>query len=131
MKHSIMITSLFGGIASKEIEYYFTEDSEKTQYCDAVLAAEASSKYILAKHHIDEIITLGSKSTFDPGDEMKQTVLREGSSFYSSDINSLSTYSLLRYRLAQYIDEIRIEDQNTRGIGCSCEIQSLDTQLSL
>ena len=116
MKHSIMITSLFGGIASKEIEYYFTEDSEKTQYCDAVLAAEASSKYILAKHHIDEIITLGSKSTFDPGDEMKQTVLREGSSFYSSDINSLSTYSLLRYRLAQYIDEIRIEDQDTREL---------------
>ena len=116
MKYSIMITSLFGGKARPELDYYYTEDSERTQYCNALLAAEASSKYILAKHHIDEIITLGSKSTYDPGDEMKQMVLRERSSFYSSDVNSLSTYSLLRYRLAQYIDEIRIEEQDTREL---------------
>ena len=116
MKYSIMITSLFGGKVRPEIDYYFTDDSERTQYCDALLAAEASSKYILANHHIDEIITLGSNTTYDPGDEMKQMVLREGSSFYSSDINSLPAYSLLRYRLAQYIDEIRIEDQDTREL---------------
>ncbi len=116
MKYNIMITSLFGGKAKPAINYYFTADSERTQYCDAVLAAEASSKYILSRYHIDEIITLGRMTTYDPGDEVKQMVLREGSSFYSSDINSLSTYSLLRYRLAQYIDEIRIEDQDIRDL---------------
>lgn len=116
MKYSIMITSLFGGKANPDVDYYYTSDSERTLYCDAILAAEASSKYMLANHHIDEIITLGSKTTYDPGDEMKQIVLREGSSFYSSDIRNLSTYSLLRYRLAQYIDEIRIEDQDIRDL---------------
>ena len=116
MKYSLMITSLFGGRRPTDIEYYYTNDHARTMYCDAMLAAEASSKYMLANHHIDEIITLGSKSTYDPGDEVKQIVLREGSSFYSSDIESLSTYSLLRYRLAQYIDEIRIEDQDIKGL---------------
>ncbi len=116
MKYSIMITSLYEGAASRNVEYYTVSGENRNMYCDAILSAEASSKYILANHRIDEIITLGSKLTYDPEDEQIGMVLREGSSFYASDINELSTYSLLRYRLAQYIDEIKIEEQDIRGL---------------
>lgn len=114
MKYNVMVTSLYGGANRKHIEYYYASDGSRRLYCGAMLSAEASSKYILANHHIDEIITLGSNTTFDPGDDMVQIVLREGSSFYDSDPDNLSTYSLLRYRLAQYIDEISIERQGSQ-----------------
>jgi len=114
--YRIMITSLYEVDSRDSVEYYYAREGEKNIYCDAMLSAEASSKYILANYTIDEIITLGSKTTYDPGDELVEMVLREGSSFYSSDTSSMSTYSLLRYRLAQYIDELRIEEQDLRDL---------------
>ena len=114
--YRIMITSLYEGDSRDSVEYYYAREGEKNIYCDAMLSAEASSKYILANYKIDEIITLGSKTTYDPGDELVEMVLREGSSFYSSDTRSMSTYSLLRYRLAQYLDELRIEEQDLRDL---------------
>ena len=111
-----MLTSLYGGGSRKFVDYYMAADDKRVMYCDAMTSAEASSKYILANHHIDEIITLGSTATYDPGDEIVQMVLREGSTFYASDTADLSAYSLLRYRLAQYIDEIRIEEQDLREL---------------
>ena len=91
--YRIMITSLYEGDSRDSVEYYYAREGEKNIYCDAMLSAEASSKYILANYKIDEIITLGSKTTYDPGDELVEMVLREGSSFYSSDTRSMSTYS--------------------------------------
>ena len=114
--YRLMITSLYEGDSRDSVEYYYAREGEKNIYCDALLSAEASSKYILANYTIDEIVTLGSKTTYDPGDELVQMVLREGSSFYSSDIRSMSTYSLLRYRLAQYLDDLRIEEQDLRDL---------------
>ena len=116
MKYNIMLTSLYGGNTAKGVEYYTVKEENRNIYCDAMLSAEASSKYVLSNHRIDEIITLGSNLTYDPGDELVKIVLREGSTFYTSDISELSTYSLLRYRLAQYIDEIRIEEQDLREL---------------
>ena len=111
-----MVTSLYGGSSRKDVRYYFAREGERRMYCSAMLSAEASSKYILANHHIDEIVTLGSNTTYDPGDELVPIVLREGASFYDSDPDNLSNYSLLRYRLAQYIDEISIEKQDLREL---------------
>ena len=87
--YRLMITSLYEGDSRDSVEYYYAKEGEKNMYCDALLSAEASSKYILANYRIDEIVTLGSKTTFDPGDEIVQMVLREGSTFYSSDIKSI------------------------------------------
>lgn len=114
--YRIMITSLYGGGPKDTIDYYNVLQGERYMYCDAILSAEASCKYILANYDIDTIVTLGSKSTYDPGDELVEMVIREGSSFYASDINKLSAYSLLRYRLAQFLDEIRIEEQDIRDL---------------
>jgi len=110
----ILITPLYG--AGVKLHYYFNSNEDKAVYCDALLSAEASCKYVLANYKIDEIITFGSKSTYDPGDDLKSCVLKEGSSFYASDINSMSTYSIFRYRLAQYLDEINVEEQDVREL---------------
>lgn len=116
MKYRIMLTSLYGGNSAPNVEYYIVRGEKKKIYCDAILSAEAGSKYVLANYRIDEIITLGSHLTYDEGDEQVRMILRDGSSFYASDINELSTYSLFRYRLAQYIDELRIEEQDLRDL---------------
>lgn len=116
MKYGIMLTSLYGGDGGNRITYYVTGDGSRRLYCDAMLSAEASSKYILANHHIDEIIVLGSAATYDAGDELVPMALTQGESFYASDIRTLSNYSLLRYRLAQFADKIRIEDQDLNDL---------------
>ncbi len=114
IKKRILITPLYG--AGVKLHYYFNSNEDRAIYCDALLSAEASCKYVLANYKIDEIITFGSKSTYDPGDDLKSCVLKEGSSFYASDIYSMSTYSLFRYRLAQYLDEINVEAQDIREL---------------
>ena len=58
--YRLMITSLYEGDSRDSVEYYYAKEGEKNMYCDALLSAEASSKYILANYRIDEIVTLGS-----------------------------------------------------------------------
>lgn len=116
MKHSIMITSLYSGNHREDLAYYVSGDSIRPLYCDALLPAEAVSKCILANHPIEEMIVLGNKRTYGPGDELETMVLKDGRSFYESDINSLSDYNLLRYRLAQFVDEMHIEDQDVNEL---------------
>ena len=116
MTRRIILTSLYGGKSGGKLHYYFSKDEDKIAYCDALLSAEASCKYVLANHKIDEIVTFGSKSTYDHDDGLKSIPLKEGSSFYASDIRDMSTYSLFRYRLAEYLDEINIEEQDIREL---------------
>ena len=114
--HRILLTSLYGGKSGGKLHYYFSKEDDRVAYCDALLSAEASCKYVLANHKIDEIVTFGSKSTYDHDDGLKSIPLKEGSSFYASDIRDMSTYSLFRYRLAEYLDEINIEEQDIREL---------------
>ena len=110
--YKILIAPLYGGSHGGKICYYFNEENDRITCCDALLSAEASCKYVLANYKIDEIITFGSQSTYDPDDETKSVMLKDGASFYSSDIESMSTYSLFRYRMAEYMDEINAELQD-------------------
>ena len=112
MVHNILLTSLCTPGEDEQIRYYYGRDGYKNRYCDAMLTVEASCKFVLAKYPVDEIITLGRKLTFDEGDDGRLIELREGKNFYTADIKDLSTYSLFRYRIAQYIDELRIEQQD-------------------
>lgn len=77
-----------------------------------MLTVEATTEYILSRKHIDEILILGRQMTFDIGDEKRVLGVDDGKSFYVSDTNDLSTYSLFRYRLAQFIDDLNIEQQD-------------------
>ena len=114
--HRVLITSLYGGVSGGKLRYYYSVKDDRASYCDALLSAEASCKYVLAHHIIDEIVTFGSKSTFDEGDGLKSLLLKEGSAFYASGVKDMSTYSLFRYRLAEYLDEVNIEEQDIREL---------------
>lgn len=111
MAYNILLTSLHSTGKDERIRYFRSVSEQRTSYCDAILTVEASTKYALAHFPIDEIITLGQKLTYDEGDDGRLIRLTEGKTFYTADIGSLSTYSLYRYRIAQYIDELKIEQQ--------------------
>ena len=115
--YRVLVTPLYRSSSFAKTKYYYVEDDDnKVYYCEALLSAEASVKYALANLQIDEIVTFGTKSTYDSGDEIKTIVLNEGRNFYASDIGSLSTYSLFRYRLAEYLDELNAELQDLRSL---------------
>ena len=109
MKKRIMITSLKDRKDRGEINYYYFNDGTKSMYIDALTSTEAGCKYILSNYNIDMIITFGSESTYDVGDDVKSMPLDEGKLFYAVDNNKMSSYSLLRYRLAEYLDDINAE----------------------
>lgn len=112
MAYKILLTSLYEAEKDCPVRYYYAKEGSRYYFCDAFLTVEASTKYVLAQHEIDEIVAIGRKMTFDEGDDGRLIELRKGKSFYTSDIRDLSTYSLFRYRIAQYIDELRIEQRD-------------------
>lgn len=115
--YRILVTPLYRSSSFTKTKYYYAQDGDgRVHYCEALLSAEASAKLVLANRQIDEIVTFGTKSTYDPGDEIKTIVLNEGRNFYASDIRNLSTYSLFRYRLSEYLDELNAELQDLRTL---------------
>ena len=111
MARNILLTSLSSSENEYPVRYFSAKKEFGYEYCDAILSVEASTKYVLAHFDINEIIVIGRNSTFDENDDGRLIALQEGSSFYSADIHNLSAYSLYRYRIAQYIDELTIEQQ--------------------
>ena len=111
MARTILLTSLSAAEYEQPVRYFSVSNQYGYSYCDAIMSVEASTKYVLSRYDIDEIFVIGRNSTFDEGDDGRPIVLKEGSSFYSSDIRTLSAYSLYRYRIAQFIDELTIEQQ--------------------
>ena len=109
MKKRIMITSLKNRKDIGEINYYYFNDGAKNMYIDALTSTEASCKYILSNYDIDLILTFGSESTYDPGDDEKLMPLEEGKLFFAEENSKMSNYSLLRYRLAEFLDDINAE----------------------
>lgn len=112
MAYRILLTSLYEADKNGNVHYFCAKDGGRNYYCDALTTVEASTKYVLSKHEIDEIVTTGRMTTFDDGDDGRLIELKSGKDFYTSDIKDLSTYSLYRYRIAQYIDELRFEQQD-------------------
>ena len=112
MSYKILLTSLYESDKNSPVRYYYVREGSRNFFRDAFLTVEASTKFVLSRYDIDEIVTIGRKLTFDEGDDGRLIELREGKSFYTSNIRDLSTYSLYRYRIAQYIDELRIEQQD-------------------
>ena len=111
MARTILLTSLSAIENEQPVRYFSVRNEYGYSYCDAIMSVEASTKYVLSRYDIDEIYVIGRNSTFDEGDDGRPIILKEGSSFYSADIHTLSAYSLYRYRIAQFIDELTIEQQ--------------------
>ena len=117
MRRQIMVTTLFSGDNASDRTYYYSKgDDGKTLYCEALMPAEAACKYILATQRLDEIVIICSEEANAPGDEPGPTALREGSSFFASDLKDLSRFDLLRYRLAEYAEELHAEYQDNNEL---------------
>jgi len=112
MAYNILFTSLFSVGKDEPLRYYYAQEGDKRLYTDAMLTVEATTEYILSQQHIDEILILGRHLPHDAGDDRRFLGVDEGKTFYASDINELSTYELFRYRIAQFIDELEIEQQD-------------------
>lgn len=113
MRHRVMVTTLFTGDNTSSKSYYFGwTDIGKPLYCDALMPAEATCKFMLATTHIDEIIVIGSQMLGPSEDDPKPMDLRDDMPFSTASLENLSRYDLLRYRLAEYLDDVRAESQD-------------------
>ncbi|MBQ8933652.1 MAG: hypothetical protein IJ061_05140, partial [Lachnospiraceae bacterium] len=111
MVRNILLTSLSPVENDLPLSYYSLQKEFGFDYCDALTDAEAGIKAILAGYDIDEIIVIGGDGAFDEKDELGAVSLLQGSSLYAEDRREFSAYRMLRYRLAQYADELTLEQK--------------------
>ena len=111
MARNILLTSLSTAESGLPVRYYSIRNEFGSDYCDAMLDAEAGIKAMLARYDIDEVVIIGGEGTFDGTDGFTPVSISRGSGLYSKDKNSLSTYELLKYRLAQYADELSLDQE--------------------
>ncbi len=116
MKHRILVTSLYGDALNAGISYYCTEDMNgKTLYCDAAIPAEAGCKYILSLYPIDEIIVFGTDQSYRPGEE-GPAPLRDTMVGVPLEIGASTEFSVLKYRLLQFFDDLSLEDADRNSL---------------
>ena len=106
MARSILLTSLSAMENNLPARYFSLEKEFGFDYCEALLDTEAGIKAMLARYAMDEIIVIGESGTCEEEKSLEPVSLRHGSSLYIADKASFSTYDLLLYRLAQYMDEL-------------------------
>ena len=110
MTHNILLTSLDALEDDRSLQYYAVKNEFGFDYCEAMQSMEASAKYILARFPIDEILVIGEEVSSDDAEGRKPLRLKDANA-YSTDPASLSAFGLYRSRLAQYIDELSMEQQ--------------------
>lgn len=91
--------------------YFYVKENNRNYFCDAILSNEAITKYVLSRYEVDEIIAFGNWPAFDKNDS-NEIELRSGLNYFTSDLDGLSAYSLFKYRIAQFIDDLKIEQQD-------------------
>ena len=105
MTRKILLTSLSAAESGLPVRYFSIRNESGSDYCDAILDAEAGIKAMLARFDIDEIIVIGAAGSNNEEDDLTPFPLRHGSALYTVDETSLSTYGLLQRRIAKYADE--------------------------
>ncbi len=111
MARNILLTSLCVAENDPPLHYFSLQKEFDYDYCDALLDTEAGIKAVLSRYAIDEIIVIGGDGAYDKEDEQTSFPLLQGKRFYGEDKSALSAYSLLRYRLAQFADEVNLEQK--------------------
>ena len=111
MAQNILLTSLSAVENGASLHYYSFPNEFGFDYCAALLETEASIQATLGRYHIDEIVVIGGENTYHEGEDLKSFPLSHGRTLYSKDKESLSTYGLLQYRIAQYSDELDLDQK--------------------
>ena len=106
---NIILTSISQTKNRLDMEYYVCEDSSgRLSYTDGITLAEAGIEYCLSRYEIDDIIVLGLRSHIGEN-EKAHTRLDDVTIDNFSDINKMSEYGFLCYRLAEFIHQINLE----------------------
>ncbi len=111
MARNIILTSLDALDSDLSLRYYSIRNEFGCDYCEALQSMEASTKYILSRFPIDELLVIGEEGSSGDGDYRKSFRLRDAAALYSKAPDSLSAFDLYQYRIAQYIDERNLEQQ--------------------
>ena len=111
MTRNILLTALDASDSDRNPSYYSAQNEFGFDYCEALQSMEASTKYVLSRFPIDAIFVIGEEMPSDREEILKPQRLRDAKALYSANLWSLSSFDLYRYRLAQYIDEISLEQQ--------------------
>lgn len=111
MARNILLTSLDALENDRPLRYYSARNEYDYDHCEALQGMEASTKYILSRFRIDEILVIGAEVSADDANDMKPLCLRDAGDLYAADAGSLSAFDLYRFRIAQYIDEQSLEQQ--------------------
>jgi len=101
MAQNILLTSLSAAETNLPVRYFSFQNESGQAYFDALLDAEAGIRTVLSRHEIDDIIVIGGAGSYDEGDDPGAVPVRQGNRLQPSD-RQLSTYGLLRQRIAQY-----------------------------
>ena len=126
MRHNVMVTTLFSGDNISSRSYYFSMiDDKKAVYCDALMPAEATCKYMLASTRIDEIIVIGSETMGPSEEESRPMLLRDSMPDSAVSLDGLSRYELLCYRLTEYMDDVRAESQDIDALVSDAEREEI------
>lgn len=131
MAKNIILTTITKASDILHLDYFgYHETSEdglgECVFSHSLVDGEAIIKYILSKYPIDEIMVFGSKADYNKGDELKNLPLKGCTEFLTASQEDLSTYSLFRYRLSQYIDNVEFTGTELYEYFTAEEIEKLE-----
>ena len=110
--YNILFTSLYEAGKGIPVRYYCVKEGEENKYTDALLTAEATTKYLLSSVRIDQIYVLGTFLASKDDDSETAYDIVSGRTFYDSDLSTLSAENLFRYRLSQFRDDLFLDPKN-------------------
>ena len=105
MTKNILLVSLDELDLDRDLRYYAVENDYGYNYCEAMQSMEASTKYILAKYPIDEILVIGEEKYADGESDQISIRLKDAGTPDSVNPQELSAFDLYKVRIAQYINE--------------------------
>ena len=111
MSHNILLTSMSAEENERFLRYYSAQNAYGYEYCEAMQSMEASTKYMLAHFPVNEIIVIGAKMSNAGADSGEPLRLKDARALYAEDQGKLTSFELYCSRLAQFIDELSLEQE--------------------
>ena len=111
MSHNILLTSMSAEENERFLRYYSAQNAYGHEYCEAMQSMEASTKYMLAHFPVNEIIVIGAKMSNVGADSGEPLRLKDARALYAEDQGKLTSFELYCSRLAQFIDELSLEQE--------------------
>ena len=116
MTRNILLTSPDVLEIERPLRYYSVRGDSGRSYCEALQSMEASTRFILSRFSIDEIIVLDGKDPLDPAKNEEPVCLKDAGALYGADPLTLSAYGLYRSRMAQFADGLSLEQKEYDSI---------------